>query len=702
MASVTFQFESPHGEALGAFRLDITQAIEMAGEKFQNAAEGLIRQPDESSPLERILSTAKAFGDLVHSNLVWLDINQDSQVSSIDQVPEGSRLALAGDWMTHRLPWEAVAFGTTWLGVRFALKRVVLDSSTSYSINMPSSGLTANDPRDLSVFLGKGPGLVGTVSECNIAENWMRSVRRTARLKGHVHSLVTSEPSRERLLRALSTSSILHYSGHGVIDPVTKQRAFAPVDTEPDGLVTSQDLQQLKCVPNYIYLNGCGLAAHAALPTQIGTELPVALMRLGTRWVVGPTVRFMTYRYFELLRAYYRGLDALSWGPAEAMRLARMHLANTPMLRREFPLGLYTVVYGPAKDWSLIATSSDTNINPSFSAQSNQSMAYPIPCSGCQKAIQSKFGNYAKESSDAPLCRSCFLGVTADQLATSSINSLHDADASETIESTSEDCQESQTSLNFRRKLGDDTVQFTKYYCPGRKSELSCEIRRLVVHSPRQLDPNRPYLRPKSDPSNWTEYLEIVNSEARLRRDSLALIRIRFEDRSQRQPVDCAELQRLFKELDQFAEQELSKPRDLHRFHIVVSSEGFSEDAWEFIMSPGIQWRDDHRSLLIHDSRANRIGFSQLDRYAHSLEKFFRPFTLDEQFTQVMEWLKDQLPLRESLSIRSIVHRTGFNQDTVETAMRIFAKKYELSILDSKEFGLCIEDSLVSKNDQSK
>ena len=119
-------------------------------------------------------------------------------------------------------------------------------------------------------------------------------------------------------------------------------------------------------------------------------------------------------------------------------------------------------------------------------------------------------------------------------------------------------------------------------------------------------------------------------------------------------------------------------------------------------MSPGIQWRDDHRSLLIHDSKANRIGFSQLDCYAHSLEKFFRPFTLDEQFTQVMEWLKDQLPLRESLSIRSIVHRTGFNQDTVETAMRIFAKKYELSILDSKEFGLCIEDSLVSKNDQSK
>lgn len=700
MASVTFQFESPHGEALGAFRLDITQAIEIAGEKFQNAAEGLIKQPDESSPLERILSTAKAFGNLVHSNLVWLDINKDSQISSIDQVPEGSRLALVGDWMTHRLPWEAAAIGTTWLGVRFALKRVVLDSSMPYSMNIPSLGLTANDPQDLSVFLGQGPGLVGTVSECNIAENWMRDFRRTARLKGHVHSLVTCEPSRERLLRALSTSSILHYSGHGVIDPVTKQRAFAPVDAEADGLVTSQDLQQLKSVPNYIYLNGCGLAAHASLPSQIGNELPVALMRLGARWVVGPTVRFMTYRYFELLRAYYRALDALSWGPAEAMRLARMHLANTPMLRREFPLALYTVVYGPAKDWSLIATNSDTTCNTPSSDLSTRPMAYPIPCSGCQKAIQTKFGNYATKPSDPPICRSCSLGSTADQSATSPTDAMHDADKIETTDSQSENYHESLGSLNFRRKLGDDAMQFTKYYCPGRKTEIPCEIRRLVIQ-PSQPDPNRPYLKPKPDPSNWIEHMEIVNTENRLRRDSLALIRLRFEDRSPMQPIGTTELKRLFTELDQAADQDLKKPREIHRFHIVVSSEGFSGDAWDFILSPGIEWRNDHRTLLIHDSKSYRVGFPQVDRHAHSMENFFRPYTLDEQFTRVMEWLKDQLPLRESLSIRSIVQRTGFNQDTVESAMRIFAKRNNLSILESKAFGLCIEDSLVSKHNQS-
>ena len=700
MATVAFQFESPHGEALGTFRMDISQAMELAGEKVLNAAEGLIRQPDEASSLERILSTANAFGNLVLSNLVLLERDLNSQISSIEQIPEGSRLTLTGDWMTHRLPWEAAAIGTTWLGVRFALKRVVTDRSARNPKELPISGLRANDPRDLTVFLGQGPGLVGTVSECNIAENWMRIVRRTAGLKGQVHTLVTSEPSRESLLQALSNSTILHYSGHGVIDPVTKQRAFAPVDSEAEGLVTSEDLQHIKTVPNYIYLNGCGLASHTSLPEYSGNELPVALIRSGARWVVGPTVRFMTYRYFELLRAYYRCLDALSWGPAEAMRQARMHLANTPMLRREFPLALYTVVYGPAKDWSLVATNSETNSNTPSPTLSTRPMAYPIHCSSCQTTIQSKFGNYATNPSDPPLCRSCSLGATADPTATASSAEKQYKNASHATDIPSEDYQESQTSLNFRRKLGDDAVQFTKYYCLDRRMEIPCELRRSIPQ-PLQMDPNRPYLRAKPDPSNWTECMEVANTEARLRRESLAFIRIRFVDRSQMPPLGSTELIRLLTELDQAADQDRGKPCEIHRFHIVVSSEGFSEDAWDFIRSPGIQWRDDHRSLLIHDSKNNRIGFAPVDRHAHSLQKFFQPHSLDEQFTHVMDWLGEQVPLRESLSLRSIVRRTGFDQDTVDTAMRIFANKHNLSVLESKEFGLCIEDSLISKHDPS-
>ena len=166
-------------------------------------------------------------------------------------------------------------------------------------------------------------------------------------------------------------------------------------------------------------------------------------------------------------------------------------------------------------------------------------------------------------------------------------------------------------------------------------------------------------------------------------------------------PLGSTELIRLLTELDQAAEQDRGKPCEIHRFHIVVSSEGFSEDAWDFIRSPGIQWRDDHRSLLIHDSKNNRIGFAPVDRHAHSLQKFFQPHSLDEQFTHVMDWLGEQVPLRESLSLRSIVRRTGFDQDTVDTAMRIFANKHHLSVLESKEFGLCIEDSLISKHDPS-
>lgn len=688
MPAVTFQFENLHGEVLGASQFEITQRMELAAEKFQNAAEGLLKRPDDASCLQRIVSTAQAFGETVLPKLVPLHFQTNSQLSSIHQIPEGTRLTVTGDWTTHRLPWEAAAIDSSWLGVRFALKRVVSDGSDASASDIPSPVIATDDQRDLTVFRGHGPGLVGTVSECNLAEHWLRKIRRTAGLKGQVCSLVTSEPSRQRLLDALSNSSFVHYSGHGVIDPLTQQRALAPIDSPANQLVTSEDIRRLKRVPDYIYLNGCGLASHAWLPENSGDELPITLIRLGARWVVGPTVRFMTYRYFELLRAYYRWSDGLSWGPADAMRKARAHLVSTPMLQREFPLALYTVVYGPARSWSLVSTKPDSSSDTTFSTGSTFPMAYPIPCSSCKSAIQTKFGNYAITSTDPPLCRSCFLVVQAGQ------------SVSGPSELSSEPNQESESSLRFRRKLADDALQFTKYYCPDRKIEIPCQTRRLVVQ-PVQLDPNRPYLKMEPELSYWTESIEVIGTQRLLRKNSLALLRIRFEDRSPADPLGRQDLERLFGQLDQADKQDASHRSDMHRFHIVVSPEGFTQEAWDFISSPGTAWRDDHRSILIHDSKTTRTGFAAVDTHAHSLESFFRPFNLDEQFTRIMDWLQVQLPLRESLSLRAIASQTGFAPETIENAMRIFARKNGLSLVESNQYGLCIEDSLVMKHKPS-
>jgi hypothetical protein len=689
MSTVCFAFDSTNGTPLVRFQLDMNTKLLQLGEKVTWAAKSLIDRPDDPTVLERVFRNCQVFGEHVCSALVpTLSIELPSNtIKRIEDLPTGSRLSIRGDWYTHRLPWESAAIGKHWLGTLFSLKRVVTWAS-------PTQPHVTAHGKDLTVFLGEAHGLVGTASECNLAEDWMRTASKKFRGLEETRSLVTTPPSPQRLLERLANSSVLHYSGHGKIDPSTKQRAFAPIDSDQDSLVTSSEILELSSVPSCAYLNGCGLLAHTDDPKRSGRELPLAFLQAGTRWLIGPTIPFLTYRYFELIRAYYRHLDPLSWGPAEAMRMARSHLAMYPrQYERELPLALSTVVYGPDLGWSLFDT---LHATPSTNPVSiHSSMTYPTHCSRCNTEIQTKFGNYATHAIDPPLCRACAHSpesvhpfaetVTASPTAFGAINAP-----------TQKGPSQSDTTLTFRRKLLDDATQHTKHYSIARNGEIPCVVRRIVPKKAEPL-PERPLLKSPAITGHWTEYFEIAQADRLIRSEPLGTIVVRFEEPLDGIPMNRSSLEAIFCALDEEAAAPGNRTSSTHRFHIVVCSTGFDTDAWSFIKAPGIAWRKNHRSLIIHDPVQVRTEFPLQDREAYSMESFFQSKSIDEQFTQVITWLESQLPLRESLSVQSISTQTKFSKPIIESALRIFAHRHGLAILESKDFGICVEDSMVAR-----
>jgi hypothetical protein len=707
MPEATLEFESPSGTTLGVRALELTPSILQRGEKVQWAAKNLVSLPDDVKVLQQFFSATRSLGDEFALQTRLPTIETQGGLGSLDALPEGTRLAIHCDWHSHRFPWECVALGESWLGIRFAIKRVVSDLTDS----VQEVSIHRTQARDLTVFLGEGPGLVGTVSECNLAEHWMRTLNRKLAGSGTVRSLVTSVPSAEGLLHSLANSRIFHYAGHGRIDPLTKLRAFAPRDIDQGGLVTGNDIAQLPQVPEYLYLNGCGLAAHSGGANVAGLELPKTFLRAGTRWLIGPTVRFLTYRYFELIRAYYRTLDAVSCGPAEAMREARKCLARGgKRYERELPLALSTIVYGPAIGWSLFDREPPLDVTSDFNHSLPQMPAieYPIACSKCGADIQTKFGNYATDPVSAALCRKCRTdsGVTgssdvaANKSAATADRVIMQPTTSIGSASKPFDDGESESSLAFRRKLADDAAQFSTYYCPDRKSEIACRVARIA---PERIDgnPDRPLLKAVAESDRWTEFLQIMPADGGNRSSPLATIVVRYEGTPLEKTLDTEDLESILSQMERASDHTARRDHQVHQFYVVVSNGGFSDRAWSLMQNPGITWRRNDRSWIIHHPESMRTAFCKQDRHAYSFESFFRSHSIDDQFSNIMEWLESQLPLQSSLSARSITDRTGFSMPVIESAMRIFSRRHRLNVMESKEFGLCIEDSLVARTPPS-
>lgn len=707
--NVVFQFESSAGETLGSLTATVTPSLKTLGEKVLWIARGLVSTPDDLRELRKYFAATAHFGKALQEAFFY----GKETLARLDGFAEGSRLTIDAPWDCHRLPWEAAAIENEFLGTRYVIKRVVRDVTSVDDRSGQDCGASESrsQPRKLTIFLGEGPGLVGTASECNLAEDWMRRFERINGLNGEVTSLVTVAPSCKSFMEQFSSSSILHYAGHAKLNRESKLRCFAPEDCEVGGTVSSADIENLTQVPEYSYLNGCGLMSHAAVGAGAkGEEIPLVLLKKGARWLVGPTITFLTYRYFELIRGYYRNFRPREGNPAAAMREARRYLVRGGnKLSREVPLALHSVVYGREDDWYLLKRNVEQKMPLPLP---RTEMNYPTPCCQCGTKIQTRHGNYAAGLTADPLCRSCHQKHTETQsaakivvasrndtpsdrplasLAASNIQSQ----TADHIDNFVEEVVESDANLAFRRKLGDNAQQFTKFYQPDLQREIACELVRSTSLLP-QRDPSRPFLTSKAEVGCWTETMDIVPAERRSRSQVLATLVVKYVEPVGDSPVDQQSLEKLLADLDQTRKvEDKAKSAAGHRYHIVVSATGFDEDAWKFMEDPGIGWRMEGRSILIHDPESLRTSFTKSDRWAYSLVGFFRTPAIDEQFQEVMSWLEEQLPLRQSVSVRVLAEKTGFSPKVVESAMRIFARRHQLATLESEKFGFCLEDSLV-------
>jgi hypothetical protein len=707
--NVVFQFESSAGEKLGSLTATVTPSLKSLGEKVLWRARGLVSTPDDLRELDKYFVATAHFGKALQDAFSY----GKETLARVDSFAEGSRLTIDAPWDCHRLPWEAAAIESEFLGTRYVIKRVVRDITSVDDWSSQDCGATkgCSQRKELTIFLGEGPGLVGTASECNLAEDWMRRCQRINGLNGEVTSLVTVTPSCKSFMEQFSSSTIFHYAGHAKLDRESKLRCFAPEDCGVGGTVTSADLENLTQVPEYSYLNGCGLMSHAAVGAEAkGKEIPLVLLKKGARWLVGPTISFLTYRYFELIRGYYRNFRPREGNPAAAMWEARRYLVRGGnKLSRELPLALHSIVYGREDDWYLLKRNVEQKMSPPLP---RPEMTYPTPCCQCGTKIQTRHGNYAAGPRADPLCRSCHQKPTETHSAAKFVITSRDdtpsdrplaSVAASNIQSQTADhldnlvaeVVESDANLAFRRKLGDNAQQFTKFYQPDQQREIACELVRSTSLLP-QRDPSRPFLARKAEVGCWTETMDIAPAERRSRSQVLATLVVRYVEPAGDSPLDQRSVEKLLAELDQAKKNDdKAKSAASHRYHIVVSATGFHEDAWKFIEEPDISWRSEDRSILIHDPLSQRTSFTKCDRWAYSLEGFFRTHAIDEQFQEVMSWLEQQLPLRQSVSVRALAERTGFSQKVVESAIRIFARRHQLATLESEEFGFCLEDSLV-------
>ena len=710
------QFEDTSGELLASWRIPMTSSLKSLGRRVLANASALVALPDDSRELKKYFSSTEYLGHALQAELKAAN----ATTCELDDFPDGCRLSVLGDREVHRLPWEAVGLAGGWLGTRYALKRVLAfteHGDIHSNDQLPKDTMSVHNG-NWTFFLGQGDGLVGTVSEHNLVERWLRDCKRTAIGKGEIHTIGALAASRERLLEQLSKSCFLHYAGHARKHSELAMRCFAPEDDDTLGQVTCSDIEELPQVPEYLYLNGCGLMALAMTEPNERTEIPLLFLRKGSRWVVGPTVPFLTYRYYRLIRQYYQNLDPGCGNPADAMRKSRQSLFESGKIyERELPLALQSVVYGCLGDWAMVRKhESEERMKSDFVVGSGT--RYPIVCSRCGTAIQTKFGNYAKTETSPPVCSNC---NAADVPQESPLNdsssrrytqlSKVEGNVLETPQNTqsltaeqrpvSFSSLESELSLSVRRRMADNARQFKSFYHSIQKVEMNVVC--SSVDSTTKVDWLTPLLQPENGLRGWQASFELTQADWRLRKERLALLLIQYVETGDLRPVDRSEVEGIFRSLDLAAvSADQHNSGRYHRYHVVVSATGFSKNAVEFVEAVSETWRDEQRSMILYDSNKEWTCFSKLDQWAYSVEHFFRRHAIAEQFGQIIDWLEGQLPLQDSLSVRVIAEQTGFSEEVIDSAIRIFAHRHKLALLESKDFGLCIEDSLISRSKRSE
>lgn len=207
--------------------------------------------------------------------------------------PEQRDLVLLLDSVSARYPWELLE--DRWSGSRRPpavaaglLRQLRTAESAPPAHPQPGRALVVGNPRLESAQYSDLPG----------AEAEARTVAEA--LRGHGQTVAESIGERaDQVLSALHRDgwSILHLAGHGVHDQPVPLR---PGDSEPrrlsgmvlgdEAILTPDDVQQMRYVPQLVFLNCCHLGNAAPTAStrygELASNLALRFIRMGVRAVV--------------------------------------------------------------------------------------------------------------------------------------------------------------------------------------------------------------------------------------------------------------------------------------------------------------------------------------------------------------------------------------------------------------------------------
>ena len=184
--------------------------------------------------------------------------------------PDGRRtLVIVPDGALYRVPFAALPLPGSGERLVEAVMPVVAPSLTMFTVT--SREVRAASERSIVAIGVNDAGGSGNLPRLTSAEREAAGV--AAMYQTH-HSLVGSDARRDRVLRAMSTSSVIHFAGHSRLDPILPSQSQLLL--AGDEALTPADVAALKLQPGSVAVLG---ACETALGRTFNGEGPMSLVR---------------------------------------------------------------------------------------------------------------------------------------------------------------------------------------------------------------------------------------------------------------------------------------------------------------------------------------------------------------------------------------------------------------------------------------
>ncbi len=681
---------------------------------------------------ERNGGDARLFNKLVRQATVLTNaLLTAEQLQQLAELPEGTTLTVTAPLSQFTVPWELLRINEQFLCERFAVGRIATDNPC-VAKNRTSHSATGS----ATVLIAQAWELVSTNTERTIVERRLRQLSHDFPEKLTTLRSSHTQLHADAFCQALEDSCWLHFAGHAVeIDgvrclgnsnnakleiPDSTQHSPASIEADSGsamGLFRPSDLKDLSSASEVVFLNACGAlqlpSKEANGLAQQQESLVSELLRLGTRWLIGPVVPVLDSQTRHFTTEFYDAIGQdCSFG--EAMRQARLHACEKLGPHNLLPLSY--VLYG---DPSVLLFPERTFMSPAVNsappvAKAASDLRFPCTCSRCGIVIETRHGldsHASASTSDSVICRSCarqtrpdvpreaslvrpFLpAVPATVIALRKVaNAESGATLSDLTQATAGGREMSDAEKAFRQYLAEclnrpvswmdlrtgikvvaSLEQFESATQNAARSGLAELDRSLKTHA---VPAVQRYTIRGTKGDNIGSFTIVIVPESNVH-DKL--------------PMTNDSLTALMTSLN-------AESNGTHDYLFVCSMTGFAEDCRQQLAAElAPSWYGNQRSILLHDVSSQKTHFRKVDLLAHGLANVLQRESTSRQFQQAVAWLEQQLPLVTSVSSEHVTKQLKLEADAVESAIRCVASQNDLVLEQTTDFGLVLSEQTVSE-----